>query len=539
MPPLRNLITCCLWQMMVIGMLQANERDHHQSTDTSVAGKQELGGALNEEKYVSSGSIVIGRARLLYQAEAGLQVIYVKDPKEDGPPGDQGKPALIPPQAAMSYVAYFKGDHEDPRRPVTFFFNGGPGSSTVWLHMGAFGPKRVLTEGESHTAAAPYRLVDNEYTLLDASDLVFVDAPGTGFGHIRGVDKERAFYGVDQDARAFANFIVEFLSRHGRWNSPKYLFGESYGTTRAALVSFILQSEHFLDINGLILLSQRLCFDNGILPQFNPSVDQPYVLVLPSYAATAWYYHLLPGQPVTLEALLANVESFALGDYWQALIAGNTLSAERRNSIAIKLHEYTGLPTDYIERANLRITVGEFTKTLLGGDATMSRLDSRFSGPTFDPQSEEAEYDPELAAVSSAYASAFNDYAHTTLNVGTRMHYKVSFEAWKVWDFLHQPPGAPVKLPQWTNVEPDLALAMTRNPKLRVMMNGGYFDLATPFFGALFELQQLPIRPALYKNIETHFYASGHMIYVSEPQLKALHTNVAGFIETTTKLSSH
>ncbi|HUI61222.1 MAG TPA: hypothetical protein VLX90_13425, partial [Steroidobacteraceae bacterium] len=374
---------------------------------------------LKDESQSTAGSVTIRGARVAYQAEAGIQVVYLKDPRDDDPPpprDDHGTPAPIPPHAAMSYVAYFKGDREDPRRPITFLFNGGPGSSTVWLHMGAFGPKRVLTSNDSHSPAAPYRLVDNDHSLLDASDLVFVDAPGTGFGHVRGQDKEKSFFGVDQDGHAFANFIVGFLSRHGRWNSPKYLFGESYGTTRAALLAYILQTEKSLDFNGIILLSQILSFDNSAdAPQYNPGVDQPYVLVLPSYAATAWYHHALPNQPQALEPLLTEVEQFALGDYWRALMAGNALPADRRSAIAAKLHEYTGLPADYIERANLRINVGEFEKTLLGSDMTTGRLDSRFAGPTIDPMSKEADYDPQSAAISSAYVSAFNDYVRRTL----------------------------------------------------------------------------------------------------------------------------
>ena len=242
---------------------------------------------LKDDSQMSSGVISVRGSRIAYQAEAGVQVIYLKDPRDDDPPpphDEHGNPPPITPHASMSYVAYFRGDREDPRRPITFLFNGGPGSSTVWLHMGAFGPRRVVTANDSHSPAAPYRIVDNEYSLLDASDLVFVDAPGTGFGHLRGADKEKAFYGVDQDAHAFANFIVGFLSRHGRWNSAKYLFGESYGTTRAALLAYILQSEKSLDLNGVVLLSQILCFDDSADgPQFNPGVDQPYVLVLPTY----------------------------------------------------------------------------------------------------------------------------------------------------------------------------------------------------------------------------------------------------------------
>jgi carboxypeptidase C (cathepsin A) len=227
------------------------------------------------------------------------------------------------------------------------------------------------------------------------------------------------------------------------------------------------------------------------------------------------------------------VEQFALNDYWRALTAGNTLSPERRTEIAGRLHAYTGLPQDYIERANLRINAGEFEKTLLGSDTTTGRLDSRFSGPTIDPMSKEADYDPQSAAISSAYVSAFNDYVRRTLKFGGKMIYKEGIDVEKNWDFQHQPPGAPIKLPQTVNVEPDLAFAMKMNPNLKVMMNGGYFDLATPFFAASYELQQLPIQPALQKNIEMHFYTSGHMVYAHEPDLKALHDNVAAFIGKT------
>jgi carboxypeptidase C (cathepsin A) len=404
--------------------------------------------------------------------------------------------------------------------------------------MGAFGPKRVVTADDTHSPAAPYRLIDNEYTLLDVSDLVFIDAPGTGFGHLRGADKEKAFYGVDEDAHAFANFIVEFLSRHNRWNSAKYLFGESYGTTRSAALAYILQSEKSLDLNGVILLSQVLNFDTGPdQPQFNPGVDLPYALALPTYAATAWYHHKLPDQAAALEPLLKEVENFAMTEYLQALAAGSTLSAERKTEMAAKLHGYTGLPADYIERANLRVNGGEFEKTLMGSDITTGRLDTRFAGPTIDPMSKEADYDPQSAAISSAYVSAFNDYVRTTLKFGDRKTFKPELDLEKAWDMLHQPPGSPNKVPGPINVMPDLAVAMKQNPNLKVQFNGGYFDLATPYFAAVYELRQLPIETSLQGNIEMHFYTSGHMVYAHEPDLKALHANVGAFIEKTRNAS--
>jgi carboxypeptidase C (cathepsin A) len=521
----------------------AQAAEHHSSDATdakadSVPDPAESPRYLKDEKQDTSGSITIGGRALAYQAEVGVLVVHTKDPMDDDPPPPKdersGPPPPQPPEASMSYVAYFRGDKEDAHRPITFLYNGGPGSSTVWLHMGAFGPKRVVTADDTHSPAAPYKVVDNEYTLLDASDLVFIDAPGTGFGHLRGADKEKAFYGIDQDAHAFANFIVEFLSRHNRWNSPKYLFGESYGTTRSAALANILSNEKETDLNGVILLSQVLNFDDGVdAPQFNPGVDLPYALALPTYTATAWYHHKLANQPAAIEPLLREVEAFALGEYMQALSQGSTLSPDRKAQIAAKLHDYTGLPADYIERANLRVNGGEFEKTLLGADVTTGRLDTRFAGPTIDPMSKEADYDPQSAAISSAYVSAFNDYVRSTLKFGDRKTFKPEIDVEKFWDFQHQPPGAPSKVPGSLNVMPDLAVAMKTNPNLKVQLNGGYYDLATPYFAAEYELHQLPIQPSLQNNIEMHFYTSGHMVYAHEPDLKALHANIAQFIDKT------
>jgi len=515
-------------------VLGADDATHPAGPVDSVG--HEIPTHLSDESHVSKGVITIGATKLSYQAEAGLQVIYTKDPYEDDPPppGDHsGSPPPARAEASMSYVAYYRGEKPDPARPITFVFNGGPGSSTVWLHMGAFGPKRVLTLDNAHTPAAPYKTVDNVYTLLDVSDLVFVDAPGTGFGIMRGADKEKEFQGTDADAQAFTNFVVRFLSIHGRWNSPKYLFGESYGTTRAALVAYQLQSGRFLDLNGVILLSQILAYDNaGDSPQDNPGIDEPYVLTLPTYAATAWFHHALPNQPAQLAPFLAEVEQFAMGDYWSALAAGGALPAPRKAAIAAKLHDYTGLPEDYLLRSDLRVNVGQFMKTLQGSDTTTGRLDTRFSGPTIDPMSREADYDPQSASIQSAYASAFNDYVRTTLGFGQNLTYKIEVGL-RNWDFQHQPPDATEKLMIAANVIPDLADAMKMNPNLKVQLNSGYYDLATPFFEGTYEMAHLPIPDVLRKNIETHYYESGHMVYAHEPALQQLHENVAAFIRST------
>ena len=440
----------------------------------------------------------------------------------------------------MFYVAYNRQNVEPEKRPITFLYNGGPGSSTVWLHMGAFGPRRVVTSDNAHTPAAPYQLVNNDFSLLDASDLVFVDAPGTGFSRIAGKDKKKEFYGVDQDAHAFAEFIVAYLSKYGRWNSPKYLFGESYGTPRSAVVANLLENDYSIDLNGVMLLSQILNFDLSVdEPEGNPGIEVPYVVALPTYAATAWYHHKLPGPnaPAALEPFLKEVEDFATKDYAHALMAGASLSAADRQAIAEKLHGYTGLPVSYILKANLRINGGEFDKNLQDDtDTTTGRLDTRFSGPTMDPLSKEAEYDPQSAAISSAYVSSFNDYVRKTLKFGQDQQYLPEISTWGSWDFKHQPPGAHQPLQQAPNVMPDLANAMKYNPDLRIFLAGGYFDLATPFYEGWYEMHHLPIPAKLQDQIEYHYYESGHMVYAHQESLKSLHDDAAAFIRATDHL---
>ncbi len=490
--------------------------------------------AFKPEDVASQGSVVAGGRRVSYEAHAGTLVVHPKgwdDVPQNAAKDKKGNPKPSP-EAGMFYVAYFEKG-VGPARPLTFLFNGGPGSSSVWLHMGAFGPRRVVTADDAHTPAAPYKVVDNAASLLDVSDLVFVDAPGTGFSRVAGKGREKAFFGVDQDANAFADFIVQFLSKYGRWNSPKFLFGESYGTTRSAVLARVLEMDRMVDFNGVILLSQILNYaDNPDGPEDNPGVELPYQLALPTYAATAWYHKRLPPEaPKDLAALLAEVERFAMGDYARALEAGGSLSAKDRDAIAAKLRLYTGLPVDYIRKANLRVTGGEFAKNLedASGDTT-GRLDSRFTGPTLDPLSKEADYDPQAAAIGSAYVSAFNDYVRRVLKYGRDKLYKPEIPLWKSWDYLHQPPAAKKPLYQATNVMPDLATAMKYNPGLKVMLNAGYFDLATPFFQGVYEMSQLPIPDTLRKNIEFKFYESGHMVYAHEASLKVLHDNAADFI---------
>jgi carboxypeptidase C (cathepsin A) len=491
----------------------------------------------------TQGTVEVGGQKIAYTAIAGTLVVGSTDAQDaqlglDGKPQPGSQLALNEPKepkdataiARMSYVAYFKKDAKAEDRPVMFFYNGGPGSSTVWLHMGSLGPKHVVTTGDQHLPAAPYKLVDNAYSLLDASDLVFIDMPGTGFGRLIGKDAEKAFWGVDEDANAFARFIQRFITKYNRWNSPKYIFGESYGTTRSAVLADILENSKSIDLNGVILLSQIFNFTADIdVPGGNPGVDLPYVLALPTFAATAWYHKKLPQQPAALEPFLKEVEDFAMGPYTHALALGTDLGADEKKQVAEKLHEYTGLPVAYLLKANLRVNGGEFEKTLQDDqDLTTGRLDTRFSGPNLNPLSEGAEYDPQSSAISSAYVSLFNDYVRHDLKYGEGQTYlSMAIFGGAQWDFKHS--GNPVSV----NVAPDLAEALKTNPRLKIMVNGGYYDLATPFFAAQYEDKHLPIPQSLAGNIEYDWYESGHMVYVREESLKQLHDRVAAFIKNT------
>ena len=312
-------------------------------------------GALFQSETASSeGSVTVEGKKIDYRAVAGTLIVHPKGWDDAArPPAATDKDAKDAAddtnpkaEASMFYVAYFKTGAPSADRPITFIYNGGPGSSTVWLHMGAFGPRRVVTKDDSHTPAAPYSLVDNAYSLLDASDLVFIDAPGTGFGRVAGKDKEKAFFGVDQDAYAFSQFITGFLSKYGRWNSPKYLFGESYGTPRSSVLVNALETNSDLDFNGVILLSQILNFDlSADGPQFNPGTDEAYIVALPTYAATAWYHNKIPGgRPADLPTFLKEVEHFATGDYARALQAGHGTGPGPAAGDRRKLSQYIGLP---------------------------------------------------------------------------------------------------------------------------------------------------------------------------------------------------
>ena len=532
---MKNVLTRTLAGILAIAPLAATAAAEAPSPPAST---QEI---FTPDQVESTGSVTVGGQRIAYHAYTGRLVVHPKgwDDTEDlAASHDKDADKQPSAVAAMSYTAYFKDGVPAAGRPITFVFNGGPGSSTLWLHMGAFGPVRVVTSASQHTPPAPYKIVNNDHSLLDVSDVVFIDAPGTGFGRVAGKDAAKSFYGVDQDIHAFAEFISQFLSKYNRWNSPKYLFGESYGTMRAAGLTLALQRKD-IDLNGTILLSDILNWDlMPDDPQLNPSIDEPYIVALPTYAATAWYHNRLPEKPADLEAFLAKVEDFATTDYAAALLKGNALSDADRKAMAERLHDYTGLSVAYLLKTNLRIEYGAFQKELLSdADLTTGTLDTRFTGPTLDPLSKVASYDPQSAAISSAYVAAFNTYIRQTLHYGLGQTYKAGIDVYSSWDYRHRPPGSGREMIALPNVLPDLAAAMKQNPTLKVMVNGGYFDVSTPYFEGKFEMRHLPVPPALQANVEYHYYRSGHMVYVIPEVLAKLHANVADFIRRTDGLN--
>jgi carboxypeptidase C (cathepsin A) len=416
--------------------------------------------------------------------------------------------------ARMFYVAYTKDGADPGHRPVTFFYNGGPGSSTIWLRMASYGPVRVQVSDASATPPAPYNLVDNHDSILDKTDEVFVDAPNTGYSRVLGYGDPKDFMGVDQDGRAFTQFIQRYLSQFGRWNSPKFLFGESYGTTRDAVLVNMLQDAN-VQINGVVFQSSVLNFGLTGLGGFNPigGGDWAYVLYLPTEAATAWYHHRIPGQRGSLSSFLNVVESFAGGEYMHALAAGDTLDPSTRADVVRKLHNYLGLSETFIRNAHMRIPYYVFEKELMRDrDIVVGRYDSRYALYGVDPLGDYPQYDASDVGMNSAVVSTWNNYIHQDLRYNTNLQYRPTSYGPVLgarWDMHHNGQDPPA------NVVPDLAQAMSQNPHLQILSANGYYDFATPYFATQYTLDHMSIAPALRKNITFTSYESGHMIYLS------------------------
>jgi carboxypeptidase C (cathepsin A) len=439
------------------------------------------------------------------------------------------------PEASIGYVAYTLrgGEAGDAgRRPITFAYNGGPGSSSIWLHMGALGPRRVITVDAGPTPPAPYRLVDNAYSVIDKTDLVMIDPVGTGLSHAVGEAKDKDFWGTDPDIESVSRFIAQYISDNNRWNSPKYLLGESYGTTRSAGVVDWLQNNANMNFNGVILVS--VAMDLEAIFDY-PGNERTFPMFLPTLAAVAFYHHVLPHQPARLEPFLDEVRKYALGDYAAALLKGDALSDAERDAVAARLHEVTGLSVDYVKKANLRVREAQFAQELLRDrHQTVGRLDARFLGVAFDPLAEDSGYDPQSAAISAAFTATFMEYLHGDLKFGQGKTYYVENDTLgPLWDFKHKPANFFFPLPI-ANTGLDLAHALGYNPNLRVLVLNGYYDLATPFLGTETMINHLLLEPSLRSHIQMKYYQAGHMMYLYEQSLRELKSDVAAFIDATT-----
>jgi carboxypeptidase C (cathepsin A) len=473
-----------------------------------------------EESSITDHTVKIGGQILPYRATAAT--LLLKDEKGE-------------PTGSLFYVAYTRTDLKDlSHRPLAFVYNGGPGSSSVWLHMGAFGPRRVATSDAEATPPAPYRLNDNESSLLDRTDLVFVDPIGTGFSRAVGKAKDSDFWGVDEDVKSLAQFVTAYVSRNNRWNSPKFLIGESYGTFRSAALSNYLQQHENMDMNGIVLISNVL--DLGTI-SFNAGQDLPYILYVPSYAATAWYHKVLKDRPASLDPFLQEARHFATTEYAAALMKGSALPDAERLAVAEKLSRFTGLSTDYLVRANLRVTLGHFMIELQRSrDLITGRLDARFSGRGLNPLGELAEYDPQDRAISSAFTAAFNTYVREELKFGQDKTYRTAAEeAGDKWNWKRQQNDNNEGFPGNPNVERDLAEALVANPHLQVQVENGIYDLATPFFETEYTMDHLGVPKDARDRIHLEYYEAGHMMYVREADLTKLKGNVASFIEAASK----
>ncbi len=470
-----------------------------------------------EEWSVTEHTIKIGTQVIPYKASAGTTLLT----------NEAGEPTGL-----LYSVAYTRSDVKDPStRPVAFLYNGGPGSASLWLHMGAFGPRRVATINGEFTPPAPYKLVDNTESLLDKTDLVFIDAMGTGYSRGAGKGVEKDFFGVDEDGEAFAQFIVTYLSRNDRWNSPKFLIGESYGTFRSAVVGNLLQRKYNVHLNGIDLISSVL--DLSTIT-FGDGDDRVFQYYLPSYAAVAWYFKALNNRPAALEPFLDEARKYATTDYAAALMKGAALSDAEKAAVAKRLSAFTGLSEEYLTRANLRVNLGQFNAELLRSRGlTTGRIDARFAGHTFNMLTENAEDDPEGPAVGGAFTALLNMYNHDELKFGKdRQYYVTRYGRGWNWTRKGREQGG---FPSAPNVQRDLAEAMVTNPRLLVQVENGYYDMATPFFPTEFTFSHLGIPAQLQSHISLKYYDAGHMMYLRDADRVKLHDNIAAFIDRATK----
>jgi carboxypeptidase C (cathepsin A) len=454
--------------------------------------------------------ITIGGKTIPYTATAGTLVIK----KEDGKPW-----------ASIFYTAYARDDTPDSgKRPITFCFNGGPGAASVWLHLGALGPRRVEMGPEGEQPKPPYHLVNNESSPLEFTDLVFIDPVTTGFSRQAPGESADQFHGFDGDLQSVSEFIRLYLVRAGRWSSPKFLAGESYGTTRAAALAQYLLSKHSVYLNGITLISSVLNFETI---QFGPGNDLPFALFLPSYTATAWYHKKLPKdlQSSDLEKALGEARRFAGGDYTVALMKGDKITAAERSNAAKQLARLTGLSEEFIEEANLRVSMQRFAKELLRKERkTIGRYDSRLEGVDPDAAGERPDYDPSYASVQGVFTAMFNEYVRGELKFETDLTYETLTDKVNPWNYQRFQN-------RYVNTAEMLRDAMSENPNLKVLIANGYYDLATPFFATEYTAGHLGLEPALSSHVGLTYCEAGHMLYTKKSCLDALRNSMADFYQ--------
>ena len=464
--------------------------------------------------FESTGAVSIGGKNIEYTATAGTLVM--KNEKDE-------------PIAEFGYTAYVQKGKEKASRPILFAYNGGPGSASLWLHMGILGPERTVVEDLAFTTLGPFRRVNNEYSILDKADLVMIDPVGTGFSRAAGDTEGEAFWGVDQDIASVSDFIARYITDNGRWQSPKYLLGESYGGIRSGGVAYYLMQKHSISLNGVILVSPYMDFVAG---NAGIKIDLPQVNYLTTFAATAWYHNVLAERPEDLQQFLREVEAFAANEYAPLLHKGSRANAEERQRVLAGLQRYTGISADYWDKANLRIDESHFAKELLRDRGkVVGRIDSRFTGDSISHIAESFSYDPFFPAVGPAFTATFNDYYREQLGVKTDRKYVTSGNLWTKWDERHEQPGASQygKVPI-ANTGVDLNHAMIQNPKLRVLVQQGYYDLATPYGATQYFLDHMELPGELRENITVEFFEAGHMMYLNPDEMKKFSRVLAEFV---------
>ena len=472
-----------------------------------------------EQTFLSERSLIIGNERINLDVEAGTMKLRSETNE---------------PIALFGFTYYAKKNEPDKKnRPIVFAFNGGPGSSSFWLHMGVLGPTRIVVNDPGSTPAAPYILEDNAYSILDVADLVMMDPIGTGLSIPIGKATFKDFWGVDQDIRSLSLFITQFLIREGRMNSPKYLLGESYGTFRnAGLMNSMLNQG--IAMNGVIMVSA--VFDLRTL-LFPPNDDLPYLVHFPTYAATAWYHNKIDNKTEDIFDFLDEIRAFTEQEYMPALYRGDQLSQAEKSAMAQKLSHYTGLSQEYWIQSDLRVTNSEFFQELMRDQGeTVGRLDSRFTGINQDLLSQTASYDPQSIAISPAYITGFMDYFFGQLGVAKDLTYMVTAGRRDgfAWDWKHEGNMA------WgtigaINTGIDMAEALTKDPNMKVLVLNGIYDLATVFYGVEYSINHLGLPPDIKKNIIMEYYEAGHMMYTHQPSLEKFKKDVADFILLTSK----